>query len=530
MKKRNRFLVLASVLAFTVTSCNKYLDVMPDNRAELDNETKITKLLVSAYPQSAYMMAAEFSSDNVDDYSATNPNSERILEEVFRWEDVTEVSNDGPNRVWETAYLAISSANEALAAIEELGNPESLMPQRGEALVARAYGHFVLVNMFALHYTKTHGSTDLGVTYMTAPERQLNPQYERNTVEEVYNYIKQDLEEGLPLIDDKIYGNTPKFHMNRAAAHAFAARVALYTEDWENAVRYANIAIGTNPTAIMRDNAVLAQSGTSLVDASIAFTSSSSKSNLFLATAASNMGLYFGPYYTGSRFSHGSTINTTETWFSQTPWGKPSASAAYKPRLFLYTGTNLDKSLASRAAYMFEYTDPVAGIGYRRTIYAPFNVEETLLVRAEANIHLKKYDAAFADMKLWVDNNVASVPADFSIARINTWAESLDYYTPTAPTPKKKLNPEFAVEPGTQENMLHALLLIRRLETIHLGLRWFDIKRYGIEVTRRVIVSNAGGGMQVGSTEESTKLIPRDPRQALQLPQDVIAAGLTPNR
>src|SRR5690606_6505110 len=360
------------------------------------------------------------------DYSATNPNSERILEEVFRWEDVTEVSNDGPNRVWETAYLAISSANEALAAIEELGNPESLMPQRGEALVARAYGHFVLVNMFALHYTKTHGSTDLGVTYMTAPERQLNPQYERNTVEEVYNYIKQDLEEGLPLIDDKIYGNTPKFHMNRAAAHAFAARVALYTEDWENAVRYANIAIGTNPTAIMRDNAVLAQSGTSLVDASIAFTSSSSKSNLFLATAASNMGLYFGPYYTGSRFSHGSTINTTETWFSQTPWGKPSASAAYKPRLFLYTGTNLDKSLASRAAYMFEYTDPVAGIGYRRTIYAPFNVEETLLVRAEANIHLKKYDAAFADMKLWVDNNVASVPADFSIARINTWAESLD--------------------------------------------------------------------------------------------------------
>jgi len=530
MKKRTKRGVPVLAFALAFVSCEKFLDEMPDNRARLDDGNKIGKMLVSAYPGTFYGMVAEFSSDNVDDYGTNNPWTERILEEVFRWEDVTEVTNDGPSELWENCYLAIASANEALAAIEEMGNPASLNPQRGEALLARAYAHFVLVNVFAMHYSKDHAATDLGITYMLAPERTLNPKYERNTVAEGYGYIKADIEAGLPMIDDGTYGGTPKFHMNRTAAHAFAARVALYTEDWDNAVRYANLAIGANPRANMRNNAAIAAASTNLGTASIAFASSSSKSNLFISTAASNMGLYFGAYYIGARFSHGSTINATETWFASTPWGKPGSPLAYMPRLYLYTATDLDKSLAARASFMFEYTDPVAGIGYRRTVYAPFNVEETLLVRAEANIHLKKYDEAFADMKLWADNNVANVPADFSIARINTWADATDYYTPTAPTAKKKLSPTFTVDAGTQENMLHALLLMRRLETIHLGLRWFDIKRYGIEVARRVIVSNASGAMEVGSVEEATKLTPRDKRHALQLPRDVITAGLAPNR
>ncbi|MNX51718.1 hypothetical protein D3C86_823840 [compost metagenome] len=80
-------------------------------------------------------------------------------------------------------------------------------------------------------------------------------------------------------------------------------------------------------------------------------------------------------------------------------------------------------------------------------------------------------------------------------------------------------------EVGTQENMLHALLFLRRVETLHMGLRWFDIKRYGIEVERRVLSSSGS----VSSVETETKLIARDKRAALQIPSEVIAAGLTPN-
>lgn len=50
-------------------------------------------------------------------------------------------------------------------------------------------------------------------------------------------------------------------------------------------------------------------------------------------------------------------------------------------------------------------------------------------------------------------------------------------------TAKKKLNPGFVIDPGTQENMIHAILFMRRIEFMHLGMRWFDTRRYGITLT-----------------------------------------------
>ena len=52
MKIKNITLLTLS-LAFALTSCNEWLDVMPDNRAEVDSAEKVEKLLVSAYPENA---------------------------------------------------------------------------------------------------------------------------------------------------------------------------------------------------------------------------------------------------------------------------------------------------------------------------------------------------------------------------------------------------------------------------------------------------------------------------------------------
>jgi hypothetical protein len=160
--KRNRkiYIAIALICGLSLSSCNKFLDEMPDNRAKLDTEAKIDKLLVSAYPEVAYLMSAELSSDNVDDYGPTNPNSQRFMEELFHWKDVTDNQDEGPKDVWEACYKAIASANAALKAIEEMGNPASLNPQKGEALAVRAYNHFTLVNLFAQHYTKANAATD----------------------------------------------------------------------------------------------------------------------------------------------------------------------------------------------------------------------------------------------------------------------------------------------------------------------------------------------------------------------------------
>lgn len=85
-------------------------------------------------------------------------------------------------------------------------------------------------------------------------------------------------------------------------------------------------------------------------------------------------------------------------------------------------------------------------------------------------------------------------------------------------TIKKEINPlGFTVTAGEQEEIIQCLLHLRRIETIHDGLRFQDIKRYGIEI------SHNREGL------ENDVLTLDDPRRAIQLPQDVIDAGLEAN-
>lgn len=54
--------------AFLLGSCDDFLNTMPDNRAEIDTEAKVTSILVSAYPNKTPVLMMEYSSDNVVDH------------------------------------------------------------------------------------------------------------------------------------------------------------------------------------------------------------------------------------------------------------------------------------------------------------------------------------------------------------------------------------------------------------------------------------------------------------------------------
>lgn len=64
--KRINILYIALFALFTV-SCDTYLDETPDNRAEVDSQLKIRKLLVSAYTEGGHALVTELSSDNIID-------------------------------------------------------------------------------------------------------------------------------------------------------------------------------------------------------------------------------------------------------------------------------------------------------------------------------------------------------------------------------------------------------------------------------------------------------------------------------
>lgn len=518
---------LGLLAVVTLSGCNDFLDTMPDNRATLDSEEKIIKMLTSAYAENSYAYTAELMSDNCDSYSTSthiNPNGDRFSDQNWAWIDETESNNESVERFWSSSYIAIASANEALVAINNLGSNSSAMKAaRGEALLSRAYHHFLLASMFCWRYDNT-AEKQLGLPYMDHPETELNPQYQRGNLKDFYDKIQEDLEEGLTLITDENY-QVPKYHFNVKAAWAFAARFYLYTEQWEKCIEAANNCLGASPKVMLRDwqgMSYMTQTAKAICNEYI---SGSANCNLLMQTLYSNLGIVFGPYSSNSRYSHGAylagkeDITATNIWGSSTMfWNAPKT----------YRGTNFVKVIFWKMPYLFEYTDINAGIGYRHSVVVPLTADECLTNRAEALIMLKRYDEAAADLTLFMQNITKSTKVLTPDNITSFYADQKYCYDDDekmVSALKKHLNPGFAIDDAksTQESMLQCVLGFRRIETLHAGLRWFDIKRYGIEIPRRHI------NLSEEPEEISDWLSKEDLRRAVQVPLKVRDAGFQPN-
>lgn len=524
------YLIICSLASLALlASCDKFLDTMPDNRAEIDSEEKIQSLLTSAYPDHSYIMLAEMSCDNVDRFNNDNVSS-RFFDQLWAWEDINESNNESPENVWESNYISISSANHALQALEQIAAEnggqwtESMLQEKSEALLCRAYGHFILANIFCRHYNSKTSGNDLGITYMDVPETSLNPTYSRGTVAEVYDKIDKDLQEALPHVSDSYY-KVPKYHFNPRAAYAFAARFYLYYEKWDKCIEYADKCLGASPKTMLRNYEGVSKMTQDAGAIRNEYINAEINCNLLLITAYSTLGTTFGNYTTNKRYAHGNYISLQETGRADNVWS--TAANQWCP-MKSYSGTNREYVIYWRLPYLFEYTDAVAGIGYTRTVYPAFSADECLLNRAEAYILKGNYDAAIEDMNLWAQN-ISKAPETLTTDVIQEFYNAQDYSyedeLKMASTLKKHLNPDFTIdaEGSVQETMLQCLLGMRRIETMPMGIRWFDIKRYGIEIPRRKM---DGSGMPFELLDWLKK---DDPRRAIQLPPKVISSGVEPN-
>ena len=494
-------------------ACDNYLDVLPDNRTEINSESKIQKLLVSAYMTRDPLYVAEMMSDNVDDYGADNPNTIRFADQLYAWQDITESNNQSPENFWEECYFGIATANAALEAIEEMGGATTtkLKQYKAEALLCRAYGHFMLVNLFSQAYRSTDADKQLGVVYMTgtAPALDINP--DRLSVAEVYALIDKDLQEALPLVGSDY--QVPSYHFNQRAAYAFATRFYLYYEKWDHAIDYATRCVGAAPKAMLRDWEYTSTMTRDWNAISQHYIDASLNCNLMLLTSYSYMGLVFGPYRYLSKYSHGKYLAEHEDGDARNIWGDD----VFYMGMNTYSATNLDKTIFWKLPYLFEYADAVAGTGYYRTVYPAFTTDECLLNRAEAYVLTGDYAKAAADLTTWMQN-IVQTDLVLTPELITDFYNSVDYSYSDArgveSTIKKHLHPAFDIgaEGGTKEAMLQCVLGFRRIETLQTGLRWYDVKRYGIEIVRRVM--NASGQPE----RRTDVLTVDDPRRAVQIP------------
>ncbi|MFY0600430.1 MAG: RagB/SusD family nutrient uptake outer membrane protein [Cyclobacteriaceae bacterium] len=485
-------------LLFSITACDPFLDETPDNRVELDNLDKAAQLLTNGY-SIASPAFTDWLSDDVQ--FTTRVTIRQSHEQMYRWEDVTTGPDeqDTPDFFWYETYNSIAHANEVLAVLDDLpviSEEDKLRKDaiEGEAKLIRAYGHFMLVNMFAKHYDQETARDDLGIPYIKTPETIFIDQYERESVRKVYQEIEDDLEDGLELVSDNFYSNSGKYHFTRNATLAFASRFYLYMWDFQTSLRYSNELLGNNPEAFVRDmtsdefrNAKSSTTGYPQL-----YSSPDLPSNIMLGRKVSLI--------QRTDFGHAPSSDFYNGLFNQSLY--PNATDERENPAFVKGEEGL---LPVRYQSLFQRNSINSNVGTPYHIAILFRGEEVLFNRIECNIIFRDFDAAIADLNVL-------------FRRRYSLLGNADLEPVTLDDIRQLMNPSNDPDFTDFLVMLNYLLLEKRKEFIIQGFRWFDMKRYEIPIDHDF----PGGGtitLEVG-----------DPRWVLQIPESAVdVGGLEPN-
>ncbi|MDE7408661.1 MAG: RagB/SusD family nutrient uptake outer membrane protein [Muribaculaceae bacterium] len=551
MKKFIYTLALGAALG--LSSCGSdFLGTPTDSRVELDSTEKLRMLLVSSYPQNNYGWPCEIMSDNIEDNNAPDADGLRYNlapynrgdEEMFRWQVcVSNTSSDSPSSIWESNYNAIAGANAVLQVLEKWESEGPLdatqRAVKGEALMIRSFCHFILAQVFCHPYRgDVVNETLLGIPYIKKPETTVKPNYSRGTLKETYDNIRADLEIALPLIDNGLY-EIPKYHFNKSAAEAYAARFYLCTREYDKCLEHCNNAFGgaeVDPSNYM--STIFKNLGDFyyIKDFGLFAQGSDKPRNLMLIATYSQAwrhyvgGLRFGVI----RDALNSTIHGSSPAWSRFQWrlsnGKGGTFVMH-PCFNGACGSNgkseYGSYFAGNISEQFEYTDKIAGIGYTHVTRSEFTGEEVLLTRAEAKLFLGDINGALADVSVWEKarrecpsaEGMEDMFVDLSVENIRSfYVENDPGYGIAKTINVDQICPsDWSIGSAEEMAMLQCIQHFRRIEMIHTGMRWFDIKRLGLEYDRKI------------GKDEVDHLGIFDERKAVQIPAEIIAAGMQRN-
>ncbi|SDC51888.1 RagB/SusD family nutrient uptake outer membrane protein [Pedobacter soli] len=479
-----KYFVFGSAILLLTPSCNKYLDTNPDNRTEINSVDKVAQLVGTAYPAYDYLTFTEAASDNTEDKGPGIGTVTDITSRPYFWQDVAGSSTNTPTNYWTGCYRGIAAANQALEAIDQNNFGPAVLPYKGEALVARAYAHFMLVTLFAKAYVIGGANDAPGIPYVTVPETEVIKQYDRETVKSTYEKIEKDLTEGIALLSASAY-SVPKFHFTPAAAHAFASRFYLFKGEWQKVIDHASAISTENFANIIRPiNSTL--NAMAYADYKVALTKDDQKYNLLLANQYSTYQRTYPRYGYGANlvkmFSAGYNIT-----------GKAYA--------FKIAYTTVPNYTTGKYSEFFYVTNQIANTGQPYIMSPLLTTDEALMNRAEAYARLNQFDNAIKDVNIMLSQTVKSYVASD--------AATLD-----------KIKAFYSIT-DSQEAVIKIILETKKSIFLQEGIRWMDILRNRLTVKHNVLDA-------VGN-ETFIELGPDDNRRMFQLPEEARLSGVPLN-
>ena len=150
-------------------------------------------------------------------------------------------------QAWESLYAVIAQANSVINTLPEKVGPEVSQEiidnSIGEARMIRATAYFYLVRIF--------GSVPIledNTKYV------LEPVVPRNRVEDIYEFIRRDLEFAVDNLHDRTQSSLYQVgRVDSNSAKAMLAKIHLYQENWAQAYQLSNEVITSGAFSLMED-------------------------------------------------------------------------------------------------------------------------------------------------------------------------------------------------------------------------------------------------------------------------------------
>ncbi|WP_276346322.1 RagB/SusD family nutrient uptake outer membrane protein [Daejeonella sp. JGW-45] len=242
-----KYIIAITAFAFSLSSCEDELALTPEQdltEEVIFNNASTAKSAVLGLYSTAQTLEFQGSMPQlIEEYMGDNVEFVGSFPTLQELRDFTTVSTNSSIRdLWLVHYRVVTRSNKIIAKIGAVpGLTQAEKDQYvGEAKFMRALAYLQLTNLFAQPF-QVSGGTNLGVPLVLEDFTGEITYPSRATVNEVHAQIKKDLTEAaaaLPPTHPDGVGRATK-----GAANALLARIALYREEWADAITAARAAI-----------------------------------------------------------------------------------------------------------------------------------------------------------------------------------------------------------------------------------------------------------------------------------------------
>ncbi|WP_295772293.1 RagB/SusD family nutrient uptake outer membrane protein [uncultured Mucilaginibacter sp.] len=241
--KLRTYITLALVTLFTLPACNKYLDIVPKAKTVISSTEDYYKL-ISLPNRGYYTGNFTYLSDDFwirESYVIGLPKNMDIINFTFD-EQVNRPEYLTSSNYYNQIYTYINRWNMVLSLIDDTNGDASIKTlAKAEAKVLRAFDYFMLINVYSKSYDPATAATDGGVIIMDKYD--LEAKKAKSSVEEVYKFIQNDLDEALPYLQEK---PLDVYHPSLAFAYALKTKVHLFKREYAQAKAAAQKSLSYN--------------------------------------------------------------------------------------------------------------------------------------------------------------------------------------------------------------------------------------------------------------------------------------------